>query len=339
MDFNFGDVLTRAWQIIWKYKVLWIFGILAGCARGGGGGSSGGGGNNGFDTQSPNLPPQLERWLQTIAENATQYILIGITLLCLIWIVVTFLGTIGKIGLIRGTAQAEGGAENLIFGQLFSESMPYFWRMFLLSLLISLPLVFLIGAMVAGVLVLGISASSQSEAAGLGILTMLPFFFGCLCLLIPVGFVISLILRQAERAIVLEEMGVLPALSRGWDVFRKNLGPIVLMAIILAIIGVVAGLIIAVPVILIVFPTVFAFVMGEARDWTPLIFMGVCLCIYIPVSMILNGILTSYTESAWTLTYIRLTREPTTPAEIAVIEPPIIPNDDSDKTILARPNA
>jgi hypothetical protein len=134
-------------------------------------------------------------------------------------------------------------------------------------------------------------------------------------------------------------MGVLPALSRGWDVFRKNLGPIVLMAIILAIIGVVAGLIIAVPVILIVFPTVFAFVMGEARDWTPLIFMGVCLCIYIPVSMILNGILTSYTESAWTLTYIRLTREPTTPVEIAVIEPPIIPNDDSDKTILARPNA
>ncbi len=59
MNFNFGEVLTRAWQITWKYKVLWIFGILASCSRGGGGGSSGGssvsGGSDGngyspFDT-------------------------------------------------------------------------------------------------------------------------------------------------------------------------------------------------------------------------------------------------------------------------------------------------
>ena len=35
MNFNFGEVLTRAWQIIWKHKVLWIFGFLAGCGQGG----------------------------------------------------------------------------------------------------------------------------------------------------------------------------------------------------------------------------------------------------------------------------------------------------------------
>ena len=43
MNFNFGEVLTRAWQIIWKHKVLWIFGILASCGRGSGGGNGGGG--------------------------------------------------------------------------------------------------------------------------------------------------------------------------------------------------------------------------------------------------------------------------------------------------------
>jgi len=26
---DYGNVLSRAWQIIWKHKVLWIFGILA----------------------------------------------------------------------------------------------------------------------------------------------------------------------------------------------------------------------------------------------------------------------------------------------------------------------
>ena len=47
MNFNFGEILTRAWQITWKYKVLWIFGILAGCTNGGGGGGGGGVGGDG----------------------------------------------------------------------------------------------------------------------------------------------------------------------------------------------------------------------------------------------------------------------------------------------------
>lgn len=51
MNFNFGEALTRAWQIIWKHKILWVFGILASCGRGGGNFNSnfnsGGGGNGG----------------------------------------------------------------------------------------------------------------------------------------------------------------------------------------------------------------------------------------------------------------------------------------------------
>jgi hypothetical protein len=35
---------------------------------------------------------------------------------------------------------------------------------------------------------------------------------------------------------------------------------------------------------------------------------GACLCLYIPISLLLNGIAIAYTESAWTLTYLRLTR-------------------------------
>ena len=49
-------------------------------------------------------------------------------------------------------------------------------------------------------------------------------------------FVINMIFRQSERAIVLEELGVMPALSRGWEIFRANLGTIILMAIILGVI-------------------------------------------------------------------------------------------------------
>jgi hypothetical protein len=311
MNFNFGDVLSRAWQIIWKHKVLWIFGILASCSRGGSGGNSGSSwqqnGNNGFGG-TPNLPPQLLRLFETISENITAFIAIIVAIVCIFWIVAIFLGTIGKIGLIRGTWQAEGGAENLIFGQLFSESTPYFWRMFGLSLIVSLPFLILIGALVAGGLVFGISLSQGNDASALGLVALVPFFIGCICLLIPLGFVISMIVRQAENAIVLEGASVLPSISRGWDIFRSNLGPIIVMAIILFVMSLVAGFIIAIPVLIVVIPAVFAFVAGNAENWTPMIVAGVLLCLYTPISLLLNGILIAYTESVWTLTYMRLVK-------------------------------
>ncbi|MGZ9167228.1 MAG: hypothetical protein ACXW4U_18815, partial [Anaerolineales bacterium] len=79
MNFNFGEVLTRAWQIIWKHKVLWVFGILASCGRGGGGnggGNSGGGGEGGFGNGPTDLPPQVERFFEWIAENAVTFVVI-----------------------------------------------------------------------------------------------------------------------------------------------------------------------------------------------------------------------------------------------------------------------
>jgi hypothetical protein len=308
MNFNFGEVLSRAWQIIWKHKVLWIFGIFAGCSRGSSsfrGNSGGSGGGTGGQ-----LPPELMRIFQFIQQNLVTFIVVGCILVLLIWAVTIFLSTIGKVGLIRGTYQAEGGADKLIFGQLFSESTPFFWRVFGLSLLVAIPILVVFAALIAGFAAFAISASNGNDAARVGVFGLLPLLIGCVCLLVPVMFVVGMIIRQAENAIVLENMPVLPAISRGWEIFRANLGPIILMAIILAVVGVVAGLIIAIPILAIVVPAAITFAVNRAENWTPMIFAGVCLCLYIPVAWFLNGILTAYTESAWTLTYMRLTASP-----------------------------
>ena len=321
MNFNFGEVLTRAWQIVWKHRVLWVFGILASCGRGGSSFNSGssGGGDGGFGTPS-DLPPQVMEWFRWVEENAVMFIALICLFALLIWIVTIFLSAIGKIGLIRGTAQIDGGTESLIFGQLFSESTPYFWRVFGLGLIASIPFVVLVAAAVAAGLafLIPLSVSSGSDGPPVIGLGLIPLFLGCLCLLIPLAFVINMVVRQAENAIVLEQMSVLPAISRGWDVFRKNLGPIIIMAIILAVIGFAVGFIIAIPIFIIVLPAVIAFAVGEAQNWTPLALAGVCICLYIPISLLLNGIAIAYTESAWTLTYMRLTQ----PQDI---EPAVLP--------------
>ncbi|HZM22157.1 MAG TPA: hypothetical protein VFC02_10455, partial [Anaerolineales bacterium] len=92
----------------------------------------------------------------------------------------------------------------------------------------------------------------------------------------------------------------------------------IIMAIILTVISFVVGFIIAIPIFVVAVPAAIAFAAGEAQNWTPLAIAGVCICLYIPISLLLNGIAIAYTESAWTLTYMRLTKP-------QVTEPVVLP--------------
>ena len=61
-------------------------------------------------------------------------------------------------------------------------------------------------------------------------------------------------------------------------------------------------------------------VMGQGETFSPLIFMAVCMCIYIPVALVLQGIITAYTESAWTLTYMRITQQSQQDDDVTIVE-------------------
>jgi len=302
MNFNFGEVLTRAWQITWKYKVLWIFGVLAGCTNGGGGG--GGGGNTGYSTGPSefDVPPEIRRFFlmmqdftSWVEDNLWLFIAIMVLVFLVIILISVFLGTIGRLGLIKGSFEAERGAEALAFGELFSTSMPYFWRVFLLSFLIGLALfIIIVPIVVIGVL------------SVVGIACLIPI----ICLLIPVGFVLSIVIEQANRAIVLENLGMFDGLKRGWEIARSNIGPLIIMGLMLGGITLVLGIIIALPIFIVIFPTVIAFATGEGQSFTPIYIAVACICLYAPISLALNGVVTTFTQSAWTLTYMRLTQNP-----------------------------
>jgi len=302
---DIGSVLSRSWQIIWKHKILWIFGILAGCTNGGGGGGSswrGGGGGNG----GGQVPPQFEPFVRPF-ENLTDgqiALLVGIGfLVALVLIVIAvFLGTIGRVGLIRGTQQAEGGAASLVFGELFSGSMPYFWRVFGLGLLVGL-LALVIGLVFAVFAIIGTVAT-----LGLGLICLIPLA----CILVPVLWFVSVIVEQASIAIVLENLGVMDGLRRGWEVVRLNLGTMIVMALILVLgVGGIGGLIIGLPIVFIVLPAVLGGVVGTDQSVGGGVFLAaVCFIAYLPVLLVLNGILRSYIETAWTLTFMRLTGKP-----------------------------
>jgi hypothetical protein len=313
MSFNFGEVLTRAWQITWKYKVLWIFGIFASCGTRSGGNY---GNNFNYETrgESPNLPPGFEQNLERALRFFENPAVIAglLSIICILFVLTILLSTIGRIGLIQGTRQAEAGAESLTFGGLWTASLSYFWRIFGLSVLVGLPAFVLFLLIFVGIFLSILAVAGSENSNNPAWLALLPVLCVLFLVVLAVSFVLGLIALMASNAIVIENESILGGLRRGWNVIIKNLGPFLIMFVLLLVIGGVAGILIALPVIAVVFPAVFSFALSDASgrqpSFTPLIIAGLCLVAYFPISLVANGILGTYTGSAWTLTYLRLTK-------------------------------
>jgi hypothetical protein len=213
----------------------------------------------------------------------------------LLIIIAIYLGTIGRIALIRGAFRVDGGAERLAFGELFQESWPFFWRVFGLSIAIGLAFLIVLAPMI----------TVGALTAGVGFLCLLPL----ICLLVPLAWIAGVIVQQADVAIVTEDLSLMNGVRRAWTLARKNLGPLLIIGLITVVIGFVGGIAIALPLLIVSIPAVIAFVAGGGQfSGTPLIIGGVCLAAYLPILLIANGILTAYLQSIWTLTYLRLTK-------------------------------
>jgi hypothetical protein len=143
---------------------------------------------------------------------------------------------------------------------------------------------------------------------GIGMICLIPL----ICILIPVSWLVAVFLEQANIAIVIEDLGIIEGLQRGWNVFRENIGTMIVMALILGIGGAIVGLVFALPMIMTVVPFMIGVmsslaIESEVALGSGLITSGICCVAYLPVLIVLSGILQAYIESAWTLTYLRLT--------------------------------
>jgi hypothetical protein len=146
------------------------------------------------------------------------------------------------------------------------------------------------------------------------------------CLLIPVMWAIGVIIEQVYIAIVVEDLGIADGLTRGWEVAKAHWEPMLVMGIILIIGAALVGLIISIPIFVITFPLFFWMGLTGVSDMTPLMLGGFCILLYLPVLILAGGILKAYVQSAWTLTFLRVTgRGPLPEPAPAEPEPPLPP--------------
>ena len=302
---NYGEVLSRAWQIIWKHKALWIFGILAACGSTSGGGGQG---NINYTLSGEELPPAMENFFRQFEQMSQgQLALIigaGILIMIVLIILAIFLSTVGRIGIYRGTQLADSSEVRLPFGEVFRGALPYFWRVFLLNLLVGLVIFVIV------LLLIGVGVLSTVITFGVALLCFLPL----ICLLIPIGWLVGIWVEQANLAVVVENLRIIEALRRGWQVFRDNPGTMIVMGLILVLgFGLIGGLIISAPLFFIAIPAIVgSSISSGAPQNIGLAIYLLCMVAYLPVLLVLSGILKAYIESAWTLTNLRITQKPVT---------------------------
>ena len=309
---DYGYVLKRTWEIIWKFKVLWIFGILASCGQASS--SSWSNSSYRFSSQDSNLFPQIDR-LFAQPEPAIIVLMIGLGIFFILALIVIFvlLGTIGRVGLIRGAMKAEQGAQRLTFGELWRDGLKYFWRVFGLNLLVGIIIfIAVLAIFIPGAILTGLTF-------GLFLICCIPL----MCLFVPAMWAVAVVIEQANIALVVENLGIMDAVQRGWQVVRKNIGNMVVMSLILFLgIGLIGSLVIGLPFIIISAPAFIGAFSGTTEALrNGLLISGLLFLVYLPVLLLLSGILRSYTSSAWTLTYLRLTAQPSQ----SIIDAPSIP--------------
>ena len=331
-----GKVLGRAWEILWRYRALWVFGVIVVlCAAGSSGNPNysfgGGDGYEGSNAPPWGGEPFAEVMPQILGAWAAVagVILAVIAALCCLGIIVTVAKVIflyvGETALIRMVDHYEETGEKKGVRQGFRLG----WsrtalRLFIIDLLTRVPgfivllLLVLVGAGVFALFVLvrdGVVLKIIGAVAGIGV--------GFLVILasIVLALAISLVRPLIFRVCALGERGVIDSFRVGFDFIKAHLSDTVVMWLIM--IGLQIGwAIVMIPIVLVLLVVggvvgvlaglsvggLTALVAEGAVPWIAGFAVGLPLFILImaPPLVFLGGLAEVYKSSVWTLTYREL---------------------------------
>ncbi len=281
---EYGKLLNRSASIVWQNKFLIVVGILAslvgGSFGGGGGGGGGSGSGNGELGQFPDFGVE-------IAALAAGLIIALVCVILLIGIVLWAISTIARGGLIASVDSIESG-EKSSFRLAWSAGWHRVWTLLGIGILPAIPaiILFVIGLLAlggyGGIVALFDEEFAQVGTAGLGITIVL-----LACILIPIMLVLSILRNFAERACMLENLGVIDSYRRGTSVLMANLGEAIILIVLQIAIFIVLGILLFLPGLVLV------------------------LCCFLwPLLLVVKGAVEAFVSALWTLAWRTWTGEP-----------------------------
>ena len=306
---HYTELIQRAWKITWRYKALWIFGILLALASGGGGsgggGSSSGGGGGAF--------PPIPGMQHFDPGRIFAFSALCCCLILILIIALTIVRYVARAALYRGVDQIEATGT----GPTWREGFRLGWsnrafRLWLLDLVVWIPFVLvalvLLGLGAAPLLLLIID---NPVARGIGIAGTVGLEVLIIGLIVVAGLVLGALGQFWSREIAIADRNLGEAITIGYRLVRARLKDVGVMWLLMAAIGLGFGLVM-VPVFIAVIMVALAvggglgFALYRLTDsvlWAA--FVGLppfLLIILVPLTFI-NGVYLVFESSTWTLTY------------------------------------
>jgi len=277
---DYGGLVKRALDIMWKFKYLWIFGFFLEFGTGGGGWIG-------------NLPERIKmRVGDFIGGGFLEGALLGVIVLLVLAGLVVFVAflimyIISQGGLIHCVSRIEAG-ENSTLRDGWNAGVANFWRILGISIMI---LIFILGTALVTLAPFILLLFAFKALGLISAIILFPLFL---------VFFLALLLIDlyATRTCIIEGKGVFDSLTGGWEMLKNNLieslvvGLIGIGSTMVYVLGfVIAGLFLALPFIALGLINLF---LG--------IFLGVVVgLIYIGV---LSAVWGTYIDSLWTLAYL-----------------------------------
>jgi len=281
---DYGKLLNRAWELIWENKFLIILGVLVALTSGLGSSTSSsinfrigaGADNQGLGAPMPGAvsEPTIPIWFALFLVG------LGLIVAFVLWVV----STLARGGLIAGSAAADGG-QTTSFSQAWSAGWSRGWTLLGIGIVPAIPGLLLL--LLAGV---GLLAYNAGKGLGVPAVRNVAVLLAMLaCIAVPLALVLELVRTFANRACMLEGLGVLESYRRGIQVLADNPGSA------LALFVIQIAVMIAMFILLIV----------------PGIILALC-CLFWPVLVFLQGAVMAYFSTMWTLAWQEWTGRPLT---------------------------
>ena len=305
---DLGYVLRRAWEITRRFKSLWLFGFLVSLGTVGGRFFPG---VTYVGRAMRRLPSDAPSSISDFFASpyATAVIVLVMVLGCAVGVGLVLLGTLGRAALVDQVRFAEDRAMATL-GEGWRAGRNHLWPVFFIRLLLGLPpaVVTMVGVLPVlgtayviagqqrpGVVIPGVFAVELEL-----LVCLLPAAFLALLISIPSG----VLRRLAVRACVLEGHDVRGSIAVAWRGLRRHPGPLMVVWLVLATVGV--GVTVVLIVALGLMAVALIVVVSLAAFVSPQLFAVLVLIAGLLVWLVgaaVNSVVEAFTSAVWTLAY------------------------------------
>jgi hypothetical protein len=217
---NYREIISKAAEITFKHRVLWVFGLILSFFGGG------------FRVRTPITPEKLSRILLNLDSQLTPnlliLVLIGLFIFALIGIVAVFTSTGAIIFITKKVAREEKTS----FILALEDGLKHWFSLLAIAMLIWIPFLFFSFLLAAILMIPPIYfAFSGERLLGLSLLIIAAILL--LLLLLPTAVILYIGNIIAYRFCVIREVGVFRSISQTVELVRNNLAKTIVFWLIL----------------------------------------------------------------------------------------------------------